>query len=126
MSTAAIPGPPSHSLQEPSGRLLAFEDYTPTIAAPVKPVFTRRRGSLVQGRALESLGHAVEYLMDCGMFRPDLYENEPNQEAIRILMRCSRHLFEECPEVIPMGRRLSLWSRRIVAKALRRRPLSSC
>lgn len=124
MSTAALPGPHHQSpgdLDRFHERLLASE---PQLAAPpprtVRGPSIRRRGSLEQGRALESLGHAVEYLMDCGMFQRDKVDNEANQAAIQILMRLSRAVFLECPEILPLGRRLAQWSNRAVDRALRR------
>ena len=69
----------------------------------------RRRGTLHQGRALETLGHAVEYLADSQMFLVDGTAARHNQEAIQILMRCSRAVFLECPEVVPASRRMSRW-----------------
>ncbi len=69
----------------------------------------RRRGNLEQGRALETLGHAVEYLADSQMFEMDPDAARHTQEAIQLLMRCSRAVFVECPEVIPMRRRMGRW-----------------
>ncbi len=69
----------------------------------------RRRGNLEQGRALETLGHAVEYLTDSQLFLTDEAGARHSQEAVQILMRCSRAVFMECPEVVPVRRRLSRW-----------------
>ena len=69
----------------------------------------RRRGNLEQGRALEMLGHAVEYLADSQLFLTDEAGVRHSREAVQILMRCSLAVFLECPEVIPVSRRLSLW-----------------
>ena len=69
----------------------------------------RRRGSIQQGRALETLGHAVEYLADSQMFLLDEGTMRSNQEARKILMRCSRAVFLECPEVVPASRRMGRW-----------------
>ena len=71
--------------------------------------FVRRRGSIQQGRALESLGHAVEYLVDSRMFSLDGRDARDEQEAIQILMRMSRAVFAECPEVVSLRRRLGRW-----------------
>ncbi len=126
MSTAAYPGPPDPAHDpahdESSGRLLAFEDYRarPQPPAPTaSAAHVRRRGSLEQGRALETLGHAVEYLIDGGMFNRET-DTSANQAAIQILMRLSRAVFQECPEVMPVRRRLGQWGQRVVARALRR------
>ena len=68
----------------------------------------RRRGTLEQGFALETLGHAVEYLIDSRLFTPSDAHAQSDQEAIQLLMRMSRAVFAECPEVVPLGRRFSL------------------
>jgi hypothetical protein len=69
----------------------------------------KRRGSLEQGRALETLGHAVEYLVDSRLFHAGCHNQTDEQEAIQILMRMSRAVFSECPEVVTLGRRLGRW-----------------
>ncbi len=60
----------------------------------------RRRISPEAGKALEKLGHAIDYLMDeflnaggsfCG--------NEPQLKAIRMLMAINRQIYFGCPEV---------------------------
>ena len=68
----------------------------------------RRRATPVQGRALESLGHAVEYLVDSRLFLSGIVQHD-EQEAQQILMQLSRSVFSECAEVVPLGRRLSQW-----------------
>lgn len=60
----------------------------------------RRRGNGQQGRALEKLGHAVEYLMNSRLFLVDTGRQQSEQEALRILMRMSRLVFLECPQVV--------------------------
>jgi hypothetical protein len=69
----------------------------------------RRRGSLEQGRALETLGHAVEYLVDSRLFDSGDHNQHDEQEAVQILMRMSRAVFAECPEVVSLRGRLSRW-----------------
>ena len=69
----------------------------------------RRRGSIEQGRALETLGHAVEYLIDSRMFQLGEVNQRDENEAVQILMRMSRAVFEECPEVVPIRQRLKRW-----------------
>ena len=81
----------------------------------------RRRGNLEQGRALEALGHAVEYLADSQMFMTEQEGVRPNQEAMQILMRCSRAVFLECPEVVPTRRRLARWFTAGVSRWARQR-----
>ena len=81
----------------------------------------RRRGNLEQGRALETLGHAVEYLADSQMFLSAGDACRSNREAIQILMRCSRAVFLECPEVLPVKRRVGLWLTEGVSRLTRQR-----
>lgn len=81
---------------------------------PVRAAYVRRRGSCEQGRALEALGHALEYLVDSRMLNDDSHPHDPQaaageREAVQILMRLSRTVFSECPEVVPLGRRVRQW-----------------
>ena len=68
-----------------------------------------RRGTLEQGRALEALGHAIEYLVDSRLFLLDGGTLRSDDEAVQIMMRLSRAVFAECPEVISLRRRLHMW-----------------
>lgn len=81
----------------------------------------RRRGSLQQGQALETLGHAVEYLVDSRMFLVELGagDQKQDQEAVQILMRLSRAVFQECPEIVPIRRRMSRWVASGMSRVLR-------
>ena len=81
----------------------------------------RRRGNPEQGRALETLGHAVEYLTDSQLFLTEEAGVQHSREAIQILMRCSRAVFLECPEVVPVRRRVSLWVTAGVSRWARQR-----
>lgn len=75
------------------------------------PAPHRRRSNPVQGRALEILGHAIEYLMDSRVLgEQDSYAND---DAIRILMVCSRSVFLDCAVVEP-------WHQRVQQGLLRR------
>jgi len=73
----------------------------------VSPV--RRRSGVQQGRALEILAHAVEYLVDSRMFLIDQPATRADAEATQILMLLSREVFFECAAVVPPVRRLKLW-----------------
>jgi hypothetical protein len=63
----------------------------------------RRRPGFQQGRALEIIGHAIEYLIDSPKIDP---QSEINFSAIDILAKASRAVFEECPEVVSLGDRI--------------------
>ena len=72
---------------------------------------TRRRAGRKQGVAIEVLGHAVEYLIDSRMFLTQTPYTKSEEEAVQILMRANRLVFESCPEVVPMGARVRNWMR---------------
>ncbi|MGB6742361.1 MAG: hypothetical protein WBE38_01805 [Terracidiphilus sp.] len=60
----------------------------------------RRRISPQAGRALEILGHAIDYLTDeyvhhGGEFRP----GDPELDAIELLMAANRAIYFECPRI---------------------------
>jgi hypothetical protein len=56
-----------------------------------------------QGRALESLGHAIEYLYDSQVYQSDNgVLSQGDMEAVQILMRLSREVFNECKEASPV------------------------
>ncbi len=74
-----------------------------------RPTYIRRRGSSEQGRALETLGHAVEYLVDSRMRFNDPQAAPGERDAIELLMRLNRAVFSECPEVVPVSRRVRHW-----------------
>ena len=59
--------------------------------------------------ALEALGHAVEYLVDSRLFDCGDHNYQNEQEAVQILMRMSRAVFAECPEVVSLKRRVGRW-----------------
>jgi hypothetical protein len=74
------------------------------------PVDRRRKISPRSGKALEVLGHAIEYLTDehlhlGGTFRLD----DPHSEAVKILMAANRAVYFECPEVPTFRERCSAW-----------------
>ncbi|MGI4758017.1 MAG: hypothetical protein ACRYGF_14340 [Janthinobacterium lividum] len=69
-----------------------------------KPSPSRRRTSPEQGRALETLGHAIEYLVDSRLF--DQWESPSDAEAVHLLMACSRSVFADCEEVCPWHQRV--------------------
>jgi hypothetical protein len=72
----------------------------------------RRRANRVQGRSLEMLGHAVEYLVDSRMFEVEPATAKAERDAVQILMRMSRMVFSECDEVVSIWEKaLDLWER---------------
>ncbi len=91
---------------------LTFDRSTPVPKREVRsarPAYVRRRGSSEQGRALEILGHAVEYLVDSRLRFNDPQAAAGERDAIELLMRLNRAVFSECPEVVPVSRRVRQW-----------------
>ncbi len=66
---------------------------------------TRRRGTLQQGHALELLGHAVEYLIDSGLYDQEGRNPDNDRQSVRLLMSLSRSVFADCPEVPTLRQR---------------------
>lgn len=67
----------------------------------------RRRPGREQGEALERLGHAVEYLIDSRMFLTQVPYTSAEEEAVQLLMGLNRLVFESCPEIVPVRRRVT-------------------
>ena len=70
----------------------------------------RRRPNPRQGRALETLAHAIEYLADMRLWEE--YTLPGDAEAMRLLMHCSRSVFNECATVVPLHLRVMRWFNR--------------
>jgi hypothetical protein len=73
----------------------------------VRAVPKRRRQITPQaGRALEILGHAVDYLTDEFMESGGaLAASNPELEAVQLLMALNRQVYFECPEMPSFGER---------------------
>jgi hypothetical protein len=75
--------------------------------------FVRRRHSPAAGRALEILGHAIEYLAD--EYAADLNNKgrlgsaDPRVEAIQVLKALNRAVYYSGAEVVPVSRRVRRW-----------------
>ena len=77
-------------------------------------VASRRRYIAPQdGRALEILGHAIEYLTDEYIHHRGggFIEQDPEVEAVRLLIERNREIYFACPEVPSWSDRLSSWLR---------------
>ncbi len=73
---------------------------------PVAGARVRRRLDPQSGRALEILGHAIDYLTDeyilhGGQFRA----GDPALEAVHVLMAANRAIYLACPVVPSLGQR---------------------
>lgn len=73
----------------------------------------RRRPGRTQGKALETLAHALEYLVDNGLERGDLGWGE-TQEAVQLIAEKSRAVFAGCPEIITFSQRLTRFLPRLL------------
>jgi len=76
----------------------------------------RRMISPQEGRAIEILGRAIEYLSD--EFAVDCLDHSvpvgvmhPRLQAIELLMALNREIYLNCPEAPGMGERLWRWLR---------------
>jgi hypothetical protein len=71
----------------------------------------RRRISPEAGRALEKLGHAIEYLADEVVNEVRVLSGaDPRIRAIQILMALNRQIFFECPAQPPCASGLNRFS----------------
>jgi hypothetical protein len=79
---------------------------TAPAAAAVRPRFRRRCITPQAGRALEILGHAIEYLTDEFVHRGGSFSARNDQlEAVQLLMALNRQVYYECPEAPTLGER---------------------
>jgi hypothetical protein len=74
---------------------------------PTPPAMAIRRPTRDQGRALELLGHAIQYLIDEN--RHCNRGDARNSLAVRTLMNMNRTIFYECEPVLPWPVRLRQW-----------------
>jgi hypothetical protein len=59
------------------------------------------------GRALEILGHAIEYLTDEFVESgAEMSASSPQLEAVQLLMGLNRRVYFECPVIPTLGERL--------------------
>jgi hypothetical protein len=89
-------------------RLLSRLGVPSSTRVVARPAAVRRRMSPESGRAVEKLGHAIEYLTDefvhggCeGGFQ------DPRVEAIKLLMSLNRQVYVECPIVPTFAQRVA-------------------
>ena len=70
----------------------------------------RRRIDPQSGRALEILGHAIEYLADEFVHEGgSLSACDPRVDAIQLLMALNRQIYFACPEAPTLGESLRAW-----------------
>jgi len=85
-----------------------FMAYVPVAQAARGETQRRRRSiSPEAGRALEILGHAIEYLADeFAHAGGSLSARDGQIEAMQLLMAMNRQVYFACPEVLTIGERL--------------------
>jgi hypothetical protein len=72
----------------------------------------RRRIAPEAGRALEILGHAIDYLADEYIHRGGaITDHDPAFEAMQLLMERNREIYFSCPEVPRLRERFDSWWR---------------
>jgi hypothetical protein len=99
MSTAH-PIPPILSATTRSEGLVGVSAYLPA---------RLRRPTATQGRAIEILGRAIEYLVDSRLASADEFCSPAAQEAIQLLSRANREVYLAAPEAKWGGGRLMRW-----------------
>ncbi len=72
-----------------------------------RPEPIRRQPAPMQGYALSALAHAIEYLIDSRL--PEGGTSADENEAIRMMMACSRAVFDECALHRPISQRVGQW-----------------
>jgi hypothetical protein len=101
MSTAPFPGAYASTVGD---MVVSHLGSIGTLALPAG-----RNASVDRGQGIEKLGHAVDHLISSSMFYTDESFAKADSEAIHILMRLRRSVFEERTEVTPGNRRLRQW-----------------
>lgn len=90
-----------------------LQSAAPAISERHLPSPRRRRITPQAGRALEILGHAIEYLADEFVAHGEhLSGSEAQIQAIQLLMSLNRAIYFECPEVPTFGERCAAFLRR--------------
>jgi hypothetical protein len=81
----------------------------PTAARAVRTTSihtNRRRITHKAGRAMEILGHAIEYLTDEFVQDERSFTVKSEQlQAVKLLMALNSQIYFECPEVLTLGER---------------------
>jgi hypothetical protein len=81
-----------------------MESLWPARPQPVQ--ILRRRPTPRQGRGLEILAHAVEYLLDSRLMLVPPRGVSADGEAVHLLKRLSRAVFDECAECLTLWQRM--------------------
>jgi hypothetical protein len=93
MSTVLLKRAAKHPAEDPGVLPRSLSIGSPRYSQPDLTI--HRRTESHHGRALRTLGHAAEYLVDTRSTSISRAEAAADQQAVRILMRLSREVFEE-------------------------------
>jgi hypothetical protein len=114
VSTAPPPNPYPAPYPPTTAQIFAPRAAAPATSRAARSAShaLRRRATVDQGRALEKLGHAIEYLIDSRLYgrsgSPPLYDPD-DREAEQLLAHLSRTVFADCREIAPPMQRLKTW-----------------
>jgi hypothetical protein len=90
------------------------------LSRPEEKTERRRSISPQAGHALETLGHAIEYLTDEFVHEGgSLCHYDPRLDAIQLLMARNREIYLACPVVQSLPQRLSGFIRSILSEVRR-------
>jgi len=86
--------------------VFAVPATTPAVRSACIHTNRRRRITPTAGRALEILGHAIEYLTDEFVQDDHAFTVKCDQlQAVQMLMALNRQIYFECPEIPTLGER---------------------
>jgi hypothetical protein len=74
-------------------------------ASSARAISSSRRISPQAGRALEILGHAIDYLIDETIYDGPFSRLDPRLQAVRLLVAANRAVYFACPEVPTLRQR---------------------
>lgn len=96
-------------------------DFSVAVAAPAIPATIagsnrRRRIHPEAGRALEILGHAIEYLADEYVHEGKSFSaNDGEVKAVQLLMALNRQIYFECPLAPTLSERWLSFARKFLS-----------
>jgi len=94
------------------GNVAEMQRTEPMTAQAVQGRHVRRRITPEAGHALEILSHAIEYLADEYIHEGGRFnEQDPQMQAILLLMAINRKIYFACPEAPSFGDRCLSWLR---------------
>jgi hypothetical protein len=92
------------------GRTSGVQKSSAVSMQPSARVQRRRHISPASGRALEILGHAIDYLSDEHIHRSGQFSlSDPRVQAVLMLIERNREIYLACPEVPSLGERFRKW-----------------